>query len=323
MKKALISALVIILSLAVTSCADVGIIGSIEGDAELMRIDDSSRGGELKQYEKLTESAVKFKDTDAGELYLDIYYPTTRLYERNPVLVTFHGGGWISGERNSTMMEFQPMTDKLRAQGVCVVTVDYRLANVGAPNRHPSQIEDCLDAIEYLAANAEAYDIDTANLGVMGYSAGAHLAMLSAYGADAFGRSADIKFCVSFAGPSKFYDENIADYSPDTLYFLSELFGSPYEDDIESYKNASPYFHMDETDKAALLLIQGDSDYLIPPSQARMTYDRAIELGIKAELIEVENCTHSFGGYNPTKFVLPSFHELCGSAVAFVLDNIR
>lgn len=87
-----------------------------------------------------------------------------------PVVVNFHGGGWVSG--NAYQSEW--WCSGIAAQaGVVVVSVDYRLA----PDfPFPTAVHDCYAATEWVVANAAELGIDAGRLAVMGDSAGGNLA---------------------------------------------------------------------------------------------------------------------------------------------------
>ena len=78
----------------------------------------------------------------------------------------------------------------LQSQGVSAFLLQYRTAGFGAyltryryvarGNRHPDMICDVQRAIRYVRENADSLGIDADKLGVIGFSAGGHLAMCSA-----------------------------------------------------------------------------------------------------------------------------------------------
>lgn len=87
------------------------------------------------------------------------------------MLVFFYGGGWDSGERRLYAWAAQA----LAAQGFVVATPDYRLV----PDVHfPAFIDDAAAATAMAGRIAAEYGADPARLGVIGHSAGAHLAMM-------------------------------------------------------------------------------------------------------------------------------------------------
>lgn len=104
---------------------------------------------------------------------MDIHAPVEAGDRPWPMLVFFYGGGWDSGERRLYGWAAQA----LAARGFVVATPDYRLV----PQAHfPAFIEDAAAATAKAGQIAGRYGADPARLGVIGHSAGAHLAMMIA-----------------------------------------------------------------------------------------------------------------------------------------------
>lgn len=104
---------------------------------------------------------------------MDIHAPTTAGSRPWPMLVFFYGGGWDSGEGRL----YSWAAHALAARGFVVATPDYRLV----PQVHfPAFIEDAAAAAAMAGKIAGRYGADPARLGVIGHSAGAHLAMMIA-----------------------------------------------------------------------------------------------------------------------------------------------
>lgn len=91
-----------------------------------------------------------------------------------PVLVFFHGGGWVFGN-----LETHDAICRIVADAVpCLVAaVDYRLA---PENPYPAAVEDCYAAVEWFAEHADEVGGDPARLAVGGDSAGGNLAAVVA-----------------------------------------------------------------------------------------------------------------------------------------------
>jgi len=84
----------------------------------------------------------------AGEIPVRVYAPSE---DRNmPVLVFFHGGGWVIGNLDTHDMVCRSLAN---AAGCLVVSVDYRLAPEA---RFPAAAEDCYAAIAWVAEHARS-----------------------------------------------------------------------------------------------------------------------------------------------------------------------
>lgn len=94
-----------------------------------------------------------------------------------PVVVYFHGGGWVVGDRNAYDSGARAIAREGRA---IVVSVDYRLA---PENRFPAQHEDALAAYRWALANAASLGGDPQRVGLAGESAGGNLAVATAVAA--------------------------------------------------------------------------------------------------------------------------------------------
>jgi acetyl esterase len=87
-----------------------------------------------------------------------------------PVVVFFHGGGWVMG----TLETHDPYCRALATEaGVVVVSVDYRLA---PEHKFPAGVEDCLAATEWAMGCAAELGGEGARVFVAGDSAGGTLA---------------------------------------------------------------------------------------------------------------------------------------------------
>ena len=103
-----------------------------------------------------------------GEIPVRIYTPETK--GPAPVLVYFHGGGWVIG----TFETHDGVCRHLAKQsGAVVVSVDYRLA---PEHKFPAAAEDCYAATLWVAENGRSIGADPRRLAVGGDSAGGNLA---------------------------------------------------------------------------------------------------------------------------------------------------
>jgi acetyl esterase/lipase len=104
----------------------------------------------------------------AGPIPARIYTPTgTGPF---PVLVYFHGGGWVIGDIETHDGTCRSLCN---GAGCIVVSADYRLA---PEHRFPAAPEDCYAATVWVARQATTFDGDASRLAVGGDSAGGNLA---------------------------------------------------------------------------------------------------------------------------------------------------
>ncbi|QYE34689.1 alpha/beta hydrolase [Polymorphobacter sp. PAMC 29334] len=91
-----------------------------------------------------------------------------------PVLVYFHGGGWVIGDLET---HDSLCAEIARVAGMTVVSVDYRLA---PEHRFPAATEDCLAAMRWLAETPKPVGHTVTGLIPAGDSAGGNLAAVVA-----------------------------------------------------------------------------------------------------------------------------------------------
>ena len=113
---------------------------------------------------------------DGYDIPLRLYRPR-RLRDTEtdvPVVLFFHGGGWVQGN----LVMYDPLCMHLAEQvGAVVVSVDYRLAP-----EHPAPLaaHDAIDATQWVAGHGVVLRADTSRVAVCGDSAGGNLAAVVA-----------------------------------------------------------------------------------------------------------------------------------------------
>jgi acetyl esterase len=125
----------------------------------------SQLGGPLEEVAEVRELEIP---GPAGTIPARMYVPgRTKPF---PILVYFHGGGWVVGSLNGWDSVMRTLTN---ASGCIVVSVDYRLA---PEHKFPAAVDDAYAATKWIAENAASLGADPARLAVGGDSAGGNLA---------------------------------------------------------------------------------------------------------------------------------------------------
>ncbi len=106
----------------------------------------------------------------AGSIDARIYTPKTDDKKPLPVIVYFHGGGWVIA--NLDVYDASPRALAKGANAI-VVSCDYRLA---PENKFPAAHDDAYAAYEWVAKNAASFGGDPKRIAVAGESAGGNLA---------------------------------------------------------------------------------------------------------------------------------------------------
>src|SRR5437867_9581343 len=112
---------------------------------------------------------VTYLTANNWEAKLDLYLPR----ESNgpsPTLVYIHGGGWVGGSKESSVLSLLPYLE----MGWAAVNVEYRLARISLA---PAAVEDCRCALRWVIQNAKPYNFDTGKHVVTGHSAGGRLSI--------------------------------------------------------------------------------------------------------------------------------------------------
>lgn len=96
------------------------------------------------------------------------YFPPTVPSTQKSAVIVFPGGGYsqVTFEKEGTSV-----ASWLNKLGIAVFVLKYR----HKPYTYPAPLQDGLQAIRFVRAHADAYDIYHEHIGVMGFSAGGHL----------------------------------------------------------------------------------------------------------------------------------------------------
>jgi acetyl esterase/lipase len=103
---------------------------------------------------------------------LELFQSADRSSGPGPCIIVCPGGGytWRAPHEGGQVAQW------LNALGLAVAVLQYRVA----PHRHPAPLQDAQRAIRLLRSQAESLQIDPNRIGILGFSAGGHLATSAA-----------------------------------------------------------------------------------------------------------------------------------------------
>jgi acetyl esterase/lipase len=233
--------------------------------------------------------------SDGKKLLLDVWrargVPAGTL---RPAIVFVHGGGWNHGSRG----EAAAWNEFLNGLGYDVFDVDYRLP---PPERWLDEVGDVKCALGWVLANASKYSLEPSRISVMGYSAGAHLAMLAAYSmgnpllpASCPAGPVAIRSVINFYGPTDLEKLYESTGSPRHVHAMLHAFigGSP-ERHSGRYDLLSPTSHVKRRTPPTITL-QGEADRVVPVEQAALLEEAFEEKGALLETYLFPFADHGF-----------------------------
>ena len=133
---------------------------------------------------RLIEKGDKNGGTVGGETVLritNVSEPTITIYPApdevatGAAMIVCPGGGYNILAYD---LEGDEVCEWLTNIGVTAVLLKYRVPRRDGREKHEAPLEDLQRAMSYVRANAEEMNIDPQRIGVMGFSAGAHLAAM-------------------------------------------------------------------------------------------------------------------------------------------------
>jgi len=260
-------------------------------------------------------------------LQLDLWVPATETPA--PLVVWIHGGGFMFGDRRYLPETLRPnqVFDALLEAGLAVATIDYRHA-LEAP--FPAQLLDAKAAVRYLRAHGDELGISTERIGVMGESAGGHIAALLGLTA----HRPDLEGSHGVVGPSSAVDVVVDWYGPADLTTMPrktlppqiaaklppELVTPPEEHltrglDGAAYADASPVTHV-TPDSPPFLLVHGTADWLVPYAQSEQLHGALTAAGVDCRLVPVDGAQHIFDGHDDIDAVVRLSVDYLAGALA-------
>lgn len=225
-----------------------------------------------------------YSQVEKSELALDIYYPRSKKPPAGyPVIVWFHGGGWISGSKRQDVF-----VRHFASHGFAVASVQYRLA---LREEFPAQARDARTACHWLWKNAAELNLDPECMMLAGQSSGAHLALLTAY---TEGRNlpgwgpalprGTVKAVAAMYPPTELLKLVGREAMDSAVHPVALLLGAEVQNRIRLAREASPVYQT-RPGVPPTLLVHGTEDVIIPVEQSKLLANRLHRIGAPVTLL--------------------------------------
>ncbi len=221
--------------------------------------------------------------SDNDEQNLD-FYPS-HIAGKKPCIIVVHGGSWSSGDSK----QLPELNSYLAGEGYNVASINYHLA---PKYQSPVAVDDVEAVFNYLRKNAEKLHIDTTNFVLLGRSAGAQIALLSAYNLPQKG----LKGVVDYYGPADMvwgYSKPASKLVMDSRAVMERYLGGTYKAVPDKYFASSPIEFVNRQ-TVPTLIIHGDNDVLVSPIHSQKLDQKLKENGIKHFYLDLPWATHGF-----------------------------
>lgn len=250
----------------------------------LLAVSLSAHALESKNFEP-DESRV-FKEIDATELKLHIFYPEDhQASDQRPAIVFFFGGGWVSGSPS----QFFPFCDYLASRGMVAMSAEYRVRS-----RHKTTPQECVkdgkSAIRWIRKHAGSLGIDPQRIAAGGGSAGGHVAAATGTvpGMEEIGEDLSIRS------------------TPDALVLFNPVFdngpGGYGHARVKAYWQSISPMHNIHAETPPTVVFFGTKDKHVPVATAEAYQRRMEALNLRCDLHLYEDQPHGFFNYGSSYY---------------------
>lgn len=237
----------------------------------------------------------------------DLYLPADRSSDDTKVIMLIHGGGWTSGDK----IDMNPSVTFLQSlhPDHAIVNVNYVLANAENP-AFPNQFLDIKSIVSKLTAESVELQIKP-EFGMVGTSAGAHIAMMYDYKYDT---NNQVKFVANIVGPSDFTDPFFVDNFPIEPIIDQLVDEGAYPVGTNFLEELSPVFHV-TANASPTCMFYGNEDPLVPEENGTV-------LKVKLDANGVENTLRIYNGGHGNDWSNVDLVEAQGIINAYVTDYL-
>jgi acetyl esterase/lipase len=239
---------------------------------------------------------IVYQGANNQSLKLDVWYQHD-VKTPSPTLVYIHGGGWIFGTKEGSVLQFLPFLEK----GWTVVNVEYRMASSSLA---PAAVEDTRCALRWVYRNAAQWHFDTSKIVLTGHSAGGHLSLITGMLPEGTGldnqcygdEKLNVAAIINWYGITDVNDlikgSNIKNYAVQWM-------GSQQNAE-EIARRVSPLTYV-RAGLPPILTIHGDKDDVVPYSHATRLKEALDKAKVPNQLLTIKGGGH--GGFSQADYV--------------------
>ncbi len=225
---------------------------------------------------------------------LTVFLPAKERVNGTAVIVVPGGGYWI----NASGHEGIDVAKKLNESGIAAIVLKYRIPNDATmENKEIGPLQDAQQAIKVVRQRASEWNIKPDRIGILGFSAGGHLASTAGthYSKALINNEGKTSLRPDFMiliYPVISFQENITHMGS-----RDQLIGkNPSKDKIDLYSNELQV----TKDTPPTFLVHATDDDVVNVKNSLCFYERLLQNSVPAEMHIYQKGGHGFGMKNPT-----------------------
>ena len=260
---------------------------------------------QVLEYPDITFSQPNGTLNNIFNLKLDLLKPNDN--QLFPLVIFVTGGGFFLAPKYNYLQQRMALAES----GFIVASIEYRVIPQG---KFPDALIDVKNAIRFLKANASKFGINKEKIAIMGESAGGYLAALTAVTnnckefeiGENLNESSNVQAAVDIYGLSDLtkvgddfskdiQEAHASSSSPEAIFINGlSLFnkGGSIKDNLDIVQKANPINYISKN-TPPFLLMHGDKDSLVSPSQTEILFEALLKNGVDADRYIVKNANHA------------------------------